>query len=88
VARRRASRQQVQIIGANKVSDYIGPVGVMGVNDWRITMRDGHRHRLRGELRFTGSGTALIASCDCSPPRLLLGARHGHWGSIVVDDAA
>jgi hypothetical protein len=66
------------------VSEYIGPVGVMGVNDWHITMRDGQRLRLQGELRFTPIGTALIVR----GPRLLLGARHGYWGSIVVYDAA
>jgi hypothetical protein len=85
MARRRASRQQVQIIGANKVSEYFGPVGTMCVNAWHVATPDGHHLHVTGLLEFTNAGSALVWT-DARAKRLALGLARHQWGSITVDD--
>jgi hypothetical protein len=86
VGGRRASHQQVQIIGANKVSEYFGPVGTMCVNTWHVATLDGRHLHVSGLLVFTNNGTALVwADHDATSLRLGLAARFGRrneWRSF------
>jgi hypothetical protein len=67
------------------MSDYFGPVGIMGAGDWAVRTLDNAELRATGVLEFTPKGTALVWS-DHGTPRLVLGLARGRWGSIVAED--
>jgi hypothetical protein len=66
------------------VSDYFGPVGIMGAGDWAVRTLDNAELRATGVLVFTPKGSALVWT-DSDTPALVLGLARGRWGSIVAD---